>query len=505
MALITCPECGKPVSDKAAVCIHCGYPLKESTKTNDGAEETTVASVSGSSEAQALEMKDDTTENQAILIEETDDAATEQDDGKNDGTGRKKKPLIIAGIAVVLLAMIGAAFYIFYYRPHYVPKAVENEPYTVQMNGADVSCIYTGIMLDAVPQGEGLYVISDDGSSWTYEGILDENNMLSSGVVTDMPITITSNLGSVDMLYSGGLQNGEMVDSVEVSDLPLRLEYDTKTYDGVYTGTMFNGAPEGYGTFEYSKSNLFFEYTGGWAEGYLSGEGTLYSNDVTVHFSEVDRDGTYNGDVLDGVFCGEGSFEATTGDGIDYSYEGEWQNGLWDGEGKQVYDTDNYYNRIGQFKDGEFTPTVFEAFVSLGTCKTDTYIITDKAKSFLSMHQTLFLMDSKDDIEQYIDTEFSYNLFAKNPGAYGDHLFKVSGLHVFQVFEKEDYWGRSMTSFLAYDRNYDIYSGVLLGLSDKIVEGKTITLYALPLDYSTYDGVDGSKYWALRFAAVYVE
>ena len=29
MALITCPECGGKISDKAKVCIHCGYPLEE--------------------------------------------------------------------------------------------------------------------------------------------------------------------------------------------------------------------------------------------------------------------------------------------------------------------------------------------------------------------------------------------------------------------------------------------------------------------------------------------
>lgn len=29
MALIKCPECGRDVSDKAAVCIHCGYPIGE--------------------------------------------------------------------------------------------------------------------------------------------------------------------------------------------------------------------------------------------------------------------------------------------------------------------------------------------------------------------------------------------------------------------------------------------------------------------------------------------
>jgi hypothetical protein len=28
MALVNCPECSKPVSDEAPVCIHCGYPLR---------------------------------------------------------------------------------------------------------------------------------------------------------------------------------------------------------------------------------------------------------------------------------------------------------------------------------------------------------------------------------------------------------------------------------------------------------------------------------------------
>lgn len=29
MSLIICPECGKEISDKATVCIHCGYPIKK--------------------------------------------------------------------------------------------------------------------------------------------------------------------------------------------------------------------------------------------------------------------------------------------------------------------------------------------------------------------------------------------------------------------------------------------------------------------------------------------
>ena len=29
MALISCPDCRKQVSDKAVACINCGYPIKE--------------------------------------------------------------------------------------------------------------------------------------------------------------------------------------------------------------------------------------------------------------------------------------------------------------------------------------------------------------------------------------------------------------------------------------------------------------------------------------------
>ena len=35
MALIQCPECGKSVSDKASVCIHCGYPLRQLEKEKE--------------------------------------------------------------------------------------------------------------------------------------------------------------------------------------------------------------------------------------------------------------------------------------------------------------------------------------------------------------------------------------------------------------------------------------------------------------------------------------
>lgn len=34
MSLIICPECGKQISDKAELCVHCGYPLKQLKNKN---------------------------------------------------------------------------------------------------------------------------------------------------------------------------------------------------------------------------------------------------------------------------------------------------------------------------------------------------------------------------------------------------------------------------------------------------------------------------------------
>lgn len=34
MALIICPECGKEISDKATVCIHCGFPIEHKNNSN---------------------------------------------------------------------------------------------------------------------------------------------------------------------------------------------------------------------------------------------------------------------------------------------------------------------------------------------------------------------------------------------------------------------------------------------------------------------------------------
>lgn len=48
MALINCPECGKEVSDKARICINCGYPIEELVnKETDGVVIGDITTING--------------------------------------------------------------------------------------------------------------------------------------------------------------------------------------------------------------------------------------------------------------------------------------------------------------------------------------------------------------------------------------------------------------------------------------------------------------------------
>ncbi len=64
MALIKCPECGKDVSDRAPTCIHCGYPLSQSTNYElliDGYYDTDTAAMAGLKVVLQLDLEYDET------------------------------------------------------------------------------------------------------------------------------------------------------------------------------------------------------------------------------------------------------------------------------------------------------------------------------------------------------------------------------------------------------------------------------------------------------------
>lgn len=70
---------------------------------------------------------------------------------------------------------------------------------------------------------------------------------------------------------------------------------------------------------------------------------------TTLHLSVGERVGIYTGDVYRNVPHGQGTFETKNSEGITWSYEGNFQNGLFHGQGKMVFPTQTYE---GTFKNG---------------------------------------------------------------------------------------------------------------------------------------------------------
>ena len=76
MALINCPECGKQISDKAAACIHCGYPLENAAQTNNKARPSSICSIRLEKITDLVKIAVHSTEIAAILNITTDELTT---------------------------------------------------------------------------------------------------------------------------------------------------------------------------------------------------------------------------------------------------------------------------------------------------------------------------------------------------------------------------------------------------------------------------------------------
>ena len=79
---------------------------------------------------------------------------------------------------------------------------------------------------------------------------------------------------------------------------------------------------------------------------------TVIRKNVMIHFSDVDREGQYTGEINEnGMPNGFGLFEAVNSKGRKYIIVGEWINGICEGEAWRAMDNGEQY--IGTFSNGD--------------------------------------------------------------------------------------------------------------------------------------------------------
>lgn len=287
----------------------------------------------------------------------------------------------------------------------------------------------------------------------------------------------------------------------DVSNMDYVVDFCGKQYEGAFSGTIIEGIPEGNGTFICSSSAASLEYTGTWINGKIQ-NGEISVSDYAVLFNDgTNREGVYVGSVVGGAVNGYGSFSAVNDEGISYSYNGEWKNGVYDGYGTVKFDSEDYYELKGTFVNGDFRPTPLEYFETEGTLPSRPFTITDSAKDFLANNGNIFLSHRALGAVAVFEENFRYEAFAKNSSKYGDKLIQVDGLYVAQIYEN-NYWGSDRTMCIAQDENYNVYYLFLIGTADDVYEGDYISTTALPLSYFSYPNLAGTDILAIACAAV---
>ncbi|WP_343210253.1 hypothetical protein [Anaerolentibacter hominis] len=290
-------------------------------------------------------------------------------------------------------------------------------------------------------------------------------------------------------------------------DMVFTLNYKEQQITGTYTGDIRSGLPDGTGTFRSDETApMKLEYEGQWEKGMLKGAGELFCDQFHVHYVDADRIGTYEGQAVDGVASGYGTFRAQNNMYDWYTYEGEWENDIFNGKGKMEYDDPFYKLREGTYVNGEFLPTAEEFYACYGTFALLEFHPSEKAREFLKEHENLFPADTEKEAADCTDEKILYQELAADPEQYGDKLFSSREFTVLQIIEETPVWGRTITSciFTVPGEEETFAYCIYLDNLDHLKEGDTVTFYGLPLGTTSYLDQRGERIASYMFAGVWI-
>lgn len=348
----------------------------------------------------------------------------------------------------------------------------ENVPCRAALFGSVEEGTYTGSLVSGMPDGKGEF-------------------RLSSGAV-----------------FTGVFSGGTAVRG-ESANLPWEFQHGGSRFSGTYTGALESSGPEGEGLFGgMNAAGQQFTWYGSWSGGEIAGSGVLTDEHCVVSVEGRETAGSYAGDGKDGLPDGEGVFTAESESGIPFTYTGEWAAGIMDGEGTLSYDAEALYTRTGTFTAGRFTPDGLETLVSLGTCEpvftltesqlaalretTDLWERTDHQDFFNSVYKELFTKNA------WIGQCFADDSFREEPYWMEVYSMRIITAHTGALVPG----GAEMTCIFAADRNYQYPCFVIVpGSVDRLTQGNTFHVYAMPLAVSSYVNTLGETREALVLLA----
>ena len=339
---------------------------------------------------------------------------------------------------------------------------VENLPYTLSFGGVSIPGSYSGEVQELLPQGQGSFTAREGGS------------------------------------YSGSFASGK-AEQGQAEELPAGLYIGNSAAEGSYTGSVSGGTMGGQGLFV-CETGRSLRYEGGFAKGEPDGSGTLRDSGFLCRNGDSLDRGSFEGSTRNGLPEGQGSFRGRNSENIDYSYTGSWVGGLFEGEGKLIYESELYYDRIGHFAAGKFAPVGLELLDCLGSAG-QRFTMSDKTRTYLEKFPELLQHETLLKKCEEFDYRGEYNLYL-NFVNYMSDPSRFEGAFMY-VFNDKILYRHTVTAF-GEDHPVGIYVIANALYSDPIVciflgslssfdSANVINCYGIPLGKTSYTNANGDE------------
>lgn len=166
---------------------------------------------------------------------------------------------------------------------------------------------------------------------------------------------------------------------------------------------------------------------------------------ITLNLSYGDRTGVYSGDMTNGVPNGAGKFTAENADGVGWTYEGQFANGHFEGEGKTTWKSGQV--EIGTYKNDVIVPIEGDRLKSVWASPADYkhHCVQFVGKVFTSPEysDTGVAVQLYTDIKNSDGNVIAYIYDPELKVEQGDYI-KIKGL-VSDVFDGENAFGATLS------------------------------------------------------------
>ncbi len=337
-------------------------------------------------------------------------------------------------------------------------RNVTDKTVTVSINNNPETVVYTGLLNGKIAEGNATCT-SVDGL-WSYQGTF----------------------------LNGAVQNGKL------NNYPMTIQYQDLDITGIYTGDLTDGKLNGKGKFVSEESD--FSFDGSWKDGTID-NGQLEYGNYMVDLGYANRYGKYTGNIENGLANGDGVFETTNDAGTDYTYDGEWTDGIFDGFGVLEYDIEDGWYEYGTFSNGEFKPTPSDFLITISLNSEQDRAVnfgcSDSAYDFALEHEDLFTNSNTEKLDSFVNEDFSLDKFMKKPESWGDGLIKLNNYRIVQIWEYEDeIIGDTVSEMIVEKKDgSEVYWVIYMDETPELYEGDKATIYGLPVSTSSYESVDG--------------